>query len=261
MSLGLIGRKLGMTRVFDQEAGSMIPVTVIDVAGNEFVHFTIRGIEAAQSAKAQGFDVASLLEHPEDLGRTTRGEPASIWQLSDIRTVFGKARFTTVAGHQCQYPDTDRKKPTRLLSDLDDIGDFGVIGWPKFDAGGWYVGPLPHDCRHDHREKVIGRNAKGGFHTAPTAAYPPGMCKFLAERIFRHFSRGLTSDRPSGGGEPLRAFDRELLLLLCRLLPRWHVVHLLALPLPRKRPRLPRRNLRFCTDMRCRLLRRLASGS
>lgn len=37
MSLGLIGKKIGMTRVFDQEAGSMIPVTVIDVAGNEFL--------------------------------------------------------------------------------------------------------------------------------------------------------------------------------------------------------------------------------
>jgi large subunit ribosomal protein L3 len=37
MSLGIIGRKLGMTRVFDDESGSMIPVTVVDVAGNEFV--------------------------------------------------------------------------------------------------------------------------------------------------------------------------------------------------------------------------------
>ncbi len=34
MSLGLLGKKLGMTRVFDSEAGSMIPVTVIDVSGN-----------------------------------------------------------------------------------------------------------------------------------------------------------------------------------------------------------------------------------
>ncbi len=34
MSLGLLGKKIGMTRVFDQEAGSMIPVTVIDVSGN-----------------------------------------------------------------------------------------------------------------------------------------------------------------------------------------------------------------------------------
>lgn len=37
MALGLIGKKLGMTRVFDKEAGSMIAVTVVDVSGNEFV--------------------------------------------------------------------------------------------------------------------------------------------------------------------------------------------------------------------------------
>ena len=37
MSLGLIGKKIGMTRLFDQEAGSAIAVTVIDVGGNEFV--------------------------------------------------------------------------------------------------------------------------------------------------------------------------------------------------------------------------------
>jgi large subunit ribosomal protein L3 len=34
MSLGLLGKKLGMTRLFDAEAGSMIPVTVIEVSGN-----------------------------------------------------------------------------------------------------------------------------------------------------------------------------------------------------------------------------------
>ena len=36
MSLGLIGKKVGMTRGFNQEPGAMIPVTVIDVAGNTF---------------------------------------------------------------------------------------------------------------------------------------------------------------------------------------------------------------------------------
>lgn len=34
MSLGLLGKKLGMTRLFDQQAGSMVPVTVIEVSGN-----------------------------------------------------------------------------------------------------------------------------------------------------------------------------------------------------------------------------------
>ncbi len=34
MSLCLLGKKNGMTRLFDEQAGSMIPVTVIDVSGN-----------------------------------------------------------------------------------------------------------------------------------------------------------------------------------------------------------------------------------
>ena len=37
MSLGLLGKKLGMTRLFDEETQSMIPVTVIEVGGNEIV--------------------------------------------------------------------------------------------------------------------------------------------------------------------------------------------------------------------------------
>ena len=36
MSIGLIGKKVGMTRVFNKETGAMIPVTVIDVADNTF---------------------------------------------------------------------------------------------------------------------------------------------------------------------------------------------------------------------------------
>ena len=37
MSLGLIGKKVGMTRVFDDASGKSIPVTVIDVADNQFI--------------------------------------------------------------------------------------------------------------------------------------------------------------------------------------------------------------------------------
>ena len=34
MSLGLLGKKLGMTRLFDEKSQAMIPVTVIEVSGN-----------------------------------------------------------------------------------------------------------------------------------------------------------------------------------------------------------------------------------
>ena len=33
MSIGLLGKKIGMTRIYDED-GAMIPVTVIDVSGN-----------------------------------------------------------------------------------------------------------------------------------------------------------------------------------------------------------------------------------
>lgn len=37
MSIGLLGKKLGMTRVFDEATGASTPVTVIDVAGNAWL--------------------------------------------------------------------------------------------------------------------------------------------------------------------------------------------------------------------------------
>ena len=37
MSFGILGKKIGMTRIFNSESGSMIPVTVIAVNGNSIV--------------------------------------------------------------------------------------------------------------------------------------------------------------------------------------------------------------------------------
>ena len=173
-------------------------------SGNEFIHFSIRAITTARTAKSKGRVVRCILEHPEDLGRMDRGEPASIWQLPEIRSAFGGLPCVSVAGHQCQFPGVDRKKPTRLYSDILSIGDFGFIGWPRFDSRGYYVGPLPKMCGHKrHKQKTIGRNRKGGFNTSPFAAYPPGMCLFLALRIFRDFvDRHKSSD--GGGEDPAR---------------------------------------------------------
>ncbi|MBK1792695.1 50S ribosomal protein L3 [Persicirhabdus sediminis] len=55
MSLGLLGKKIGMTRVFDQEAGSSIPVTVVEVAGNEFLQVKTQETDG-YSAVQVGFD-------------------------------------------------------------------------------------------------------------------------------------------------------------------------------------------------------------
>jgi large subunit ribosomal protein L3 len=55
MPLGLLGKKIGMTRLFDEATQSMIPVTVVDVQGNTYLqHKTVEkeGYKAVQI----GFD-------------------------------------------------------------------------------------------------------------------------------------------------------------------------------------------------------------
>ena len=55
MALGLLGKKVGMTRIFDAEAGTSIPVTVINVAGNEFLQVKTTETDG-YSAVQVGFD-------------------------------------------------------------------------------------------------------------------------------------------------------------------------------------------------------------
>ena len=61
-----------------------------------------------------------LWEHPEDLGRTRNGVPASIWQLEQLRSAAKRRGMETIVFHQCtcgaNYP-----KPTRLLSDANGL--------------------------------------------------------------------------------------------------------------------------------------------
>ena len=79
-------------------------------------------------------------------------------------------------------------KPTRLLSDILSIGAFGCLGWPVFDSEDTYRCPLPRNCGHGkHGAQTIGSLPGGGFATSPTAAYPPGMGRFIALHIFLDF--------------------------------------------------------------------------
>ena len=70
------------------------------LTGNEFIHFSIHAIATAKAARDRGLHVRCLLEHPEDLGRTHNGVPASIWQLEQLRSAFGDDSGISVAGHQ-----------------------------------------------------------------------------------------------------------------------------------------------------------------
>ena len=165
--------------------------------GNTFILFAIRAIVTATEAKRRGVYIRTLLEHPEDLGKTPRGTPASIWQLDQLRKAHGEFPHVSVAGHQCPF-GADRAKPTRLMSDIEEFAEFGFPGWPIFDHDDQYLGPLPKSCGHRHRDKMIGRTPQGGYYTSPTAAYPPDMCAFIALRFFNDFCNKFPA--PCGGG-------------------------------------------------------------
>ena len=191
------------------------------VKGNTFLKLSLRAIGSAREAKGRGVRIRCLLEHPEDLGRCRNGwprnhsiqkhiggdgktgVPASIWQFPETRNVFGDFEAFTVAGHQCQYPGYDVKKPTRLWSDIKEVLEFGLAGWPVFDAFDNYQGPLPRDCGHVHRRETTGRHAPGEYNTSSTAAYPPAMCDWIAKIIFEDWLKSLSpasSAAPSASG-------------------------------------------------------------
>ena len=130
-------------------------------------------------------------EHPEDLGRSRNGVPASVWQLEEVRRAAKKRRMETIAFHQCTY-GADYPKPTRLLSDAHGLLQLGYPGWPVLNKELYYLGPLPRACGHE-RPPLIGTNTNGGFKTGPTAAYPIEMNQMLANLVFLHwFNQALT---------------------------------------------------------------------
>ena len=124
-----------------------------------------------------------LFEHPEDLGVTNLGEhPASVWQLAETKQLVEEFLIITFAIFQCHFGALS-PKPTRFMTSFSEAKKFPHQGLPKFDSERHYMGPLPSSCSHKfHVQKLIGKE-KGKWKTAAAAAYPPGLCKWLAALI------------------------------------------------------------------------------
>ena len=124
-----------------------------------------------------------LFEHPEDLGVTNLGEhPASVWQLAETRQLVEEFDAITFAIFQCHFGAMS-PKPTRFMTSLHTAKQFPHQGLPRFDSDRQYMGPLPASCTHTfHVQKLIGKE-KGKWKTAAAAAYPPGLCKWLAALV------------------------------------------------------------------------------
>ena len=143
--------------------------------GNCLALFAARVAAAACEASVRKHFVRFTLEHPEDLGATPRGSPASIWQLDEVRrlTELG-AHAVSFAFWQCFF-GPDYPKPTRIVGNIIGLEASGHQGWPTFEAGRQYSGPLPAQCGHRHARRLTGRRPNGSFQTSGTAAYPAAM--------------------------------------------------------------------------------------
>ncbi len=116
-------------------------------------------------------------EHPEDLGDVAGEHPGSITATRDLAVLTAASTF---AIQQCHF-GAETPKPTRFLSTIKTDDKRCWFKWSIVPIIS-ILGPLPKECGHVHPKKLIGKTATG-WATSPSAAYPPGLCEFLATLI------------------------------------------------------------------------------
>jgi large subunit ribosomal protein L3 len=99
MPLGIIGKKLGMTRVFDQEAGIMTPVTVIEVAGNELVQVKTVETDGYSAVQVAYGDQKDQRINKPDLGHFKKHGASSKKIVKEFRFADGEETPDLSAGH------------------------------------------------------------------------------------------------------------------------------------------------------------------
>jgi large subunit ribosomal protein L3 len=98
MSLGLLGKKLGMTRLFDEKAGSMIPVTVIDVTGNTVLQVKSPEKDGYTAVQVGYSDQKEQRVSKPDLGRFKKAGSTPKRFIQEFRLTEGTAPVETHPG-------------------------------------------------------------------------------------------------------------------------------------------------------------------
>jgi len=98
MSLGLLGKKLGMTRLFDQQAGSMTPVTVIDVSGNVLLQTKTPETDGYSAVQVGFGDQKEQRVSKPDLGRFKKAGSTPKRFVQEFRFETGAALPTEHTG-------------------------------------------------------------------------------------------------------------------------------------------------------------------
>lgn len=156
--------------------------------GNAQVQLAIELCVRARDAQLRtGRRVAFFWEMPEDLGGTGFGDPGSPWALARVRKLEEMQGMRTMAWRRCAYDVLPGPEPTRALTDLEPLLGLGVKGWPEFDEGMRYLGPLPRGCGHAHEVRDRERRARGppGERVAC-----PGWYEAVTRRLVSYFGEG-----------------------------------------------------------------------
>ena len=98
MSLGLLGKKLGMTRLFDQQAGIMIPVTVIDVSGNTILQVKTPDKEGYSAVQVGYGEQKEQRVNKPDLARFKKADSTPKRFVKEFRFPAGADLPTTHPG-------------------------------------------------------------------------------------------------------------------------------------------------------------------
>lgn len=98
MSLGLLGKKLGMTRLFDAQAGVMIPVTVIEVSGNTILQVKTPEKEGYTAVQVGYGDQKEFRVSKPDLGHFKKSGSTPKRFIREFRLENGTAAPETHPG-------------------------------------------------------------------------------------------------------------------------------------------------------------------
>src|SRR5919204_34480 len=168
MSMGLIGRKLGMTRVFAED-GAAVPVTVIEAGPCRVVQVRDGGVQLGFGARRASRTTKAELGHAKKAGLEAAPQVLRTFAAAGEAPAPGAEIKVDIfaAGELVKVTGRARQGSTRA---------------PHWRGGGIVFGPIPRDYRTDIPRKVKQLARK----SALNARAREGALHVVEQFAFRH---------------------------------------------------------------------------
>ncbi|MBL7004682.1 MAG: 50S ribosomal protein L3 [Gammaproteobacteria bacterium] len=154
MSLGLIGRKIGMTRIFNDE-GVSTPVTVLEVAANR--------VAQVKTVENDGYEALQVITGERKASRVTKAM-AGHYRKANVEPGRGSWEFRVESGHEYE---AGSEIPLSIFSEGQIVDVQGVTQGKGFAGGvkrhGFKMQDATHGNSVSHRAPgSIGQNQTPG---------------------------------------------------------------------------------------------------